>query len=96
MLWQRSSDKSMSLHYNSGEEIRKGDRVRFHGNPAEIQLVATDSNDPEQAWQIREFGRGVMISDPKVSGRTFISASQLQEYEDLEFVSRPKSNLTAD
>lgn len=62
----------MVLRYRSGEEIRNGDRVLFHGNPAEIDLVACDPNDPEGAWHVREFGGGVMILDPLVSGRTFI------------------------
>jgi hypothetical protein len=57
----------MVLRYRSGEEIKKGDRVRFHQNPATIELVATDAGDPEQAWHVREFGGGVMISDPSVS-----------------------------
>ena len=46
------------LRYRSGEEIKKGDRVLFHGNPAEIELVSTDPNDPEQAWHVSEFGGG--------------------------------------
>jgi hypothetical protein len=33
----------------------------------------------------------VLISDPTVSGRTFIPKEQLDEYEDLEFVSRATS-----
>ena len=79
------------LKYRSGEEIRKGDHVRFHGNPAEIELVSTDPNDPEQAWHVQEFGGGVLISDPMVSGRTFIPKDQLAGYEDLEFVSRART-----
>jgi hypothetical protein len=79
---------SLVLRYRSGEEIRKGDRVLFHGNPAGVELVACDANDPETAWYIEEYGGGVMVSDPMVSGRTFISKEQLDEYEDLEFVSR--------
>jgi len=78
----------MILRYRSGEEIRKGDRVCFHGNPAEVELVATDPDDPGQAWYVKQFGGGVMIRDPIVSGRAFIPADQLQECEDLEFVSR--------
>jgi hypothetical protein len=78
----------MVLKYRSGEEIRKGDRVLFHGNPAEIELVASVPNDPEAVWYLREFGGGVMVLDPMVSGRTFIPADQLGEGEDLEFVSR--------
>jgi hypothetical protein len=76
------------LTYRSGEDILRGDRVLFHGNPAEIELVAIDSNNPEHAWHVREFGGGVLVRDPKVSGCTFIPRDQLTEYEDLEFVSR--------
>jgi hypothetical protein len=81
----------MALHYQSGEEIKSGDRVLFHGNPAEIQLVATDSADPNQAWYVQECAGGVMILDPAVSGRTFIAANQISDYEDLEFVSRAEA-----
>jgi hypothetical protein len=78
----------MVFKYQSGEEIRKGDRVLFHRNPAEIELVASDPNDPEAAWYIEKFGGGVMLLEPGVSGRTFISADQIPEDEDLEFISR--------
>jgi len=37
---------------------------------------------------MKEFGGGVLISDPKASGRTFIRSSSLDDYEDLEFKSR--------
>ena len=76
------------LKYRSGEEIRKGDRVLFHGNPAEIELVARDPNDSEAAWYMQEFGGGVMILDPMVSGRTFIATDQINKCEDLDFVAR--------
>jgi hypothetical protein len=29
----------MPLTYRSGEEIKKGDRVLFHGEPGEIEFV---------------------------------------------------------
>jgi hypothetical protein len=50
--------------------------------------VANDPNDPEAAWHLSEYGGGVLISDPMVPGRTFIPRDQLDEYEDLEFLSR--------
>jgi hypothetical protein len=80
-----------ALKYRSGEQIQRGDHVFFHGNPAEIELVAFDPNDPEQAWHVREFGGGVLVSDPMCSGRTFIPRDSLSEYEDLEFVSRSET-----
>ena len=78
----------MALRYRSGEEIKRGDRVRFHGNLAQIELVARDPNDPEQNWYVNEYGGGVMVLDPALSGRTFIPADHLADYEDLEFISR--------
>jgi hypothetical protein len=85
---QGDSVNTLILRYQSGEEIKRGDHVLFHGNPAEVELVAVDPNDPEQAWYMQEFEGGVLILDPTVSGRTFIPKGDLGEYEDLEFVSR--------
>jgi hypothetical protein len=79
------------MKYRSGEEIRNGDRVLFHGAPAEVELVASNETDPEQAWYVQEFGGGVLIKEPMVSGRTFIREESLPDYEDLEFVSRSGS-----
>jgi hypothetical protein len=83
----------MILKYQSGEEIRKGDRVLFHGEPGEIELVASElTGDAETDWHIREHGGGVLIREPKVFGRAFIPANQLDETEDLQFVSRAATN----
>ncbi|HEY6488533.1 MAG: hypothetical protein WCC26_14500 [Terracidiphilus sp.] len=76
------------LRYLSGEEICRGDRVRFHGYPAEIDFPASDLNDPEHRWFVQQYGGGVMIQDPAVSGCTFIPVDQLKNYEDLVFVAR--------
>lgn len=77
----------MSLKYQSGEAIKKGDRVLFHGESGEIEFVASEHGDPETDWFIKEYGGGVMILD-RVAGSTFITADQLPECDDLEFVSR--------
>ena len=76
----------MTLRYQSGEEIKKGDFVRFHGEPGKIELVAQEPGDRETDWYIEEYGGGVMVLE-KVSGRTFIPTDQL-ENEDLEFIGR--------
>jgi hypothetical protein len=52
------------------------------GNPTEGELVTCDANDPEAAWYMKEYGGGVMVPDPIVSGRTFIAKERLDEYED--------------
>jgi hypothetical protein len=82
----------MVLKYRTGEEIKKGDHVRYYKNPATIELVATDPADPETDWYVQEFGGGVMILDPVVSGRTFIGADDIHSEEDLEFVSRAEAS----
>jgi hypothetical protein len=81
---------AVTLKYRSGEEIRRGDCVRFHGNAAEIEFVAFDGSDPdpEVVWHMKEHGGGIMILDPSASGRTFIPSAEISDYEDLEFVSR--------
>jgi hypothetical protein len=55
-----------ALKYRSGEEIRKGDCVLFHGNSAQVDLLASDPDDPEAAWHMKEFGGGGV--DPRPQG----------------------------
>jgi hypothetical protein len=74
----------MPFLYSSGEEIRKGDHVLLHGEPGEVEFVA-DPDDPGN-WYVQEHGGGVMILEPTVFGRLFVSDTA--NYEDLEFVSR--------
>ena len=80
------------LRYLSGQEICKGDRVRFHGHDAQIEFAASDLGDAEHGCFVRLYGGGVMVNDPAVSGHTFIPVDQLKNYEDLEFVGRQHGN----
>ncbi len=68
----------MPFFYQSGDEIKAGDRVRLHGNPAEVETVQDAAGSEPH---------GIMIVEPKVFGRLFIPAP-VSDYEDLEFVSR--------
>jgi hypothetical protein len=76
----------MPFFYQSGEQVKRGDRVRLHGESAEIEFVADPANDPND-WFVEKFGGGVMVVEPTVFGRLFIDAP-VSDYEDLEFVSR--------
>ena len=69
---------ALPLKYRSGEDIRKGGRVRFHGKDAEIEFVACDATDPDSAldWYIKEYGGGVMIREPIAFGSAFIPADR--------------------
>jgi hypothetical protein len=49
----------MPFTYQSGEEIRKGDRVLFHAEPGEIEFVADAIiGDPETEWYVEQYGGG--------------------------------------
>jgi hypothetical protein len=76
------------LNYASGEPILQGDRVLYDGVPAEVEFVASsgDTRSPEHEWHVREFGGGVMITEPNVFGRVFLAPSDIDER--LVFVSR--------
>jgi len=80
----------LDLRYRSGEEIRRGDRILYHGQPAEIEFVASETGDPGTEWFVKEFGGGVMIS-----GSIFIATEFLADYEDLEFVARVQQSSNA-
>ncbi|HUA97264.1 MAG TPA: hypothetical protein VMA34_02975 [Terracidiphilus sp.] len=77
----------MPLHYQSGEEIRKRDKVLYAELAGEIDFVADPSVcDPKTSWYVKEFGGGVMILEPRVHGSVFVSRPN--EDDELEFVSR--------
>jgi hypothetical protein len=71
--------------YQSGDEIKKGDRVLYHDEPAEIEFVADSvTGDAGLDWYVKEYGGGVMI---RVSfGPAFLTDPHRDC--DLEFVSR--------
>jgi hypothetical protein len=71
------------LRYASGEEIQLGDYVLHDGFPAQIKLIASDPDGPEENWYIQTSGIGVMLVEAKIFGRLFTPA-----IEPLEFIDR--------
>jgi hypothetical protein len=75
------------MKYQSGDEIRKGDRVLYHGEPGEIEIVVDRFvGDPAMDWYMKELGPGVMVAGLRSFGRLY--TSDTENDEDLEFVSR--------
>jgi len=70
------------LTYLSGEEILRGDRVLYHGEPGLIEFIA-EEGDPETAWYVETFGGRCMILTSDM-GPVFVSRPD----EDLELVAR--------
>jgi hypothetical protein len=78
----------MALTYQSGEEIKKGDRVLYFRHLGVIEFVVTEhTGESNQDWYVDDFGGGVMVIDD-AAGRTFISPDQVAECDELEFKSR--------
>jgi hypothetical protein len=84
---ENKENPALAFTYQSGEEIKKGDRVLFHGEPGEIEFVADALiGDPAMDWYVEEHGGGVMVIEPKYFGQAFLTETQTEE--DLVFVSR--------
>jgi hypothetical protein len=78
---------TMSFYYQSGEEAKVGDRVKHHGEPGQVELVATElTGSPETDWYIQEFPPGGIMIVSEAFGRVFLREGE--EHEDLEFVGR--------
>jgi hypothetical protein len=81
------SDGNMILKYPSGEDVRKNDIVRFHGERARVGFVVVNGSDPETEWYMQEYGGGVMVLGG-VGATVFLPADHISENEDLQVVSR--------
>ena len=70
--------------YTSGEDIRPGDDILYHGERGKVEFV-TVSDNPNTDWYVKQYGGGCMIRVPSF-GRVFVAAPY--EDEDLEFLER--------
>lgn len=75
------------LRYQSGDDIREGDRVTYGGNPGVVELVVTGpSGDETRDWHFRASGPGITIAEPRVFGRVYLSSPD--DEEDLVLIAR--------
>ena len=79
----------MPFAYQSGEEIRTGDRIIYAGLPGEVEFVVTAPiGDPAMDWYLEHSsGGGLMLKIPQEFGFLFLPDAD----EDLVFVSRSRS-----
>jgi hypothetical protein len=64
----------MALNYQTGEAIRRGDRVTYGGNAGVIELVVEAlTGEPEEDWLFETNGPGSWSQSRKCSG-AFTSA----------------------
>ncbi len=74
----------MSFKYQSGEEVRAGDRIVYADDPGEVEFIADSTTAPDD-WYVREYGGGVMIRTAKM-GSVFLTTTE--DEEDLDLVAR--------
>ena len=75
-----------TLRYTSGDEIRKGDRIRYDGDRGQVVFLATERlGDPAHDWYLDQFpGGGLMI---EVEGNNiFVGVADIDD--ELQLVSR--------
>jgi hypothetical protein len=74
----------MPFTYLSGQPVLKGDRIRYHGEPGEVEFIA-EVGDPDTSDLVEQSGGGCMIIAAGF-GRVFVHDPDNDE--DLELVSR--------
>jgi hypothetical protein len=84
----------LPFFYQSGEQIEKGDRITYHGEPGEIDFVADKIvGDSAVNWYVTECGGGVMIIEPRHLGCVFVHDTE--EDEDLILIARKEATRKA-
>ncbi len=77
----------MAFAYRSGEEVKSGDHITYHGEPGEVEFVVSSrTGDPAMDWYSEQFPGGGFMVSAKSFGKVFLPGSDIDE--DLEFVSR--------
>ena len=83
----RLEEQMMALVYQSGEEVKSGDRIIYHGDPGEVEFVIVSlTGDPAMDWYLEKFPGGGFMINAKGFGSVFLGESDIDE--DLEFLSR--------
>jgi hypothetical protein len=82
------------LLYLTGEEIRKGDRVLLHGDAANLDFVLDGESNPE-GWLAETYGRGIMISEPKIFVHLFLPEATQSPRSHL-FLPSPSNHLPSE
>jgi hypothetical protein len=79
--------QTMAFVYKSGEEVKNGDHITYHGEPGEVEfVVARLTGNPAMDWYVEQFPGGGFMINAKGFGSVFLGKSDIDE--ELEFVSR--------
>jgi hypothetical protein len=77
------------ISYCTGQDIRTGDLITYHGESGHVQFVIADPpRDPSQAWYLDQFPRGGVMIEAERFGSVFIRLEDIDEQ--LQFIARVK------
>ena len=81
------ADATATLRYTSGDEIRKGDRIRYNGEQGQVVfLVMERIGDPAHDWYLDQFPGGGLMIEVEEFGNVFLGVADIDD--DLELVAR--------
>jgi hypothetical protein len=73
------------LRYTSGATIQRGDLVRYHGQPGEVEFIVSErTGDSAAGWYLDEYTSGGCMISAEGFGRVFLTEDDIDEY--LEFI----------
>jgi acyl CoA:acetate/3-ketoacid CoA transferase len=76
-----------NFNYHSGQEIRIGDRISYHGESGKVDFVVTEKTGrPEMDWYIEQDPEGGVMLTANGFGNVFLTEANIDE--DLDFISR--------
>jgi hypothetical protein len=81
-----------TFKYPSGEEVRAGDSIIYHGEPGHVDFIVVETDgDAEKDWYMSQFPGGGFMIVAKRFGNVFLEEENIDE--DLEFVSRVDTGI---
>jgi hypothetical protein len=73
--------------YHSGEEVRSGDHITYHGEPGKVEFVVTGRiGDPATDWYTEQYPGGGFMITASGFGNVFLTGNDIDE--DLKLLSR--------
>jgi hypothetical protein len=78
---------SMRFFYQSGEEVRPGDKIVYAGSPGHVEFVVdAPTGDPAVDWHLTHSPNGGFMIKTTTMGFVFLDGAE--EDEDLDFLAR--------
>lgn len=72
------------LRYLSGDEVRAGDRIRFHGEDGTVEFVVLERvGDPTLDWHLEQHPEGGLMIIANSFGRVFLTPVSIDERLEL-------------